>query len=60
MHANFFVADEDAVAQDVWDLVWAIRRRVAADTGVWLTPEIRFAGVFDDPTGPTPEPETTT
>ena len=51
MHANFFAADEDAVAQDVWDLVWTVRRRVAEATGVWLTPEIRFAGVFDDHSG---------
>lgn len=59
MHANFFAADEDAVAQDVWDLVWAVRRRVAEATGVWLTPEIRFAGVFDDHSGQTREPGAT-
>lgn len=56
MHANFFTADEDAVAQDVWDLVRAVRTRVFESAGVWLTPEIRFAGVFEDsgkePTGP--------
>jgi UDP-N-acetylmuramate dehydrogenase len=56
MHANFFTADEDAVAQDVWDLVWAVRTRVFDSTGVWLTPEIRFAGAFEgsggEPTGP--------
>ena len=57
MHANFFTADEDAVAQDVWDLVWTVRRRVAEVTGVWLTPEIRFAGVFDDDGGQSTEPE---
>jgi len=47
MHANFFVADEDAVAQDVWDLVWAVRTRVFESAGVWLEPEIRFAGLFE-------------
>lgn len=47
MHANFLVADEHATAQDVWDLVWAVRRRVGEATGVWLVPEIQFAGVFD-------------
>ena len=47
MHANFLVADEDATAQDVWDLVWAVRRRVGESTGVWLTPEIEFAGAFE-------------
>lgn len=50
MHANFFVADEHATAQDVWELVWAVRRRVGEATGVWLVPEIRFAGMFE-PTG---------
>ena len=47
MHANFLVADEHATAQDVWDLVWAVRRRVGETTGVWLAPEIQFAGSFD-------------
>lgn len=47
MHANFLVADEYATAQNVWDLVWAVRRRVGESTGVWLTPEIQFAGVFE-------------
>jgi UDP-N-acetylmuramate dehydrogenase len=47
MHANFFVADEHATAQDTWDLVWAVRRRVGEATGVWLAPEIRFAGRFE-------------
>jgi UDP-N-acetylenolpyruvoylglucosamine reductase len=48
MHGNFFVADEDAVAQDVWDLVWAVRRRVFESAGLWLQPEIRFAGEFGE------------
>ena len=56
MHANFFVSDEDAVAQDVWDLVWAVRTRVFESAGVWIEPEIRFAGLFEecgeDPMGP--------
>ena len=56
MHANFFTADEDAVAQDVWDLVSAVRTRVFAAEGVWLDPEIRFVGVFEErgkePMGP--------
>lgn len=56
MHANFFTADEDAVAQDVWDLVSAVRTRVFESEGVWLKPEIRFVGVFEDrgeePMGP--------
>ena len=47
MHANFLVADEHATAQDVGDLVWAVRRHVGESTGVWLVPEIQFAGAFD-------------
>jgi UDP-N-acetylmuramate dehydrogenase len=45
-HANFFVADEDVKAQDVYDLMWAVRRRVAAELGIWLQPEVEFAGSF--------------
>lgn len=45
-HANFFVAEPDAMAQDVFDLVAAVRAKVAAETGVELQPEIRFAGDF--------------
>jgi UDP-N-acetylmuramate dehydrogenase len=45
-HANFFVAGPDATAQDVYDLVVAVQQRVAAATGIWLEPEIRFAGTF--------------
>ena len=47
VHANFFVSDEGATAQDVWDLVGAIRRRVGDETGVWLEPELRFVGRFE-------------
>ena len=46
VHANFFVATEEASAQDVYDLVWAVRRVVGEETGVWLEPEISFAGPF--------------
>lgn len=45
-HANFFVADEGVKAQEVYDLVWEIRRRVGAELGVWLQPEVEFAGPF--------------
>ncbi len=43
-HANFFVADADASAQDIYDLMVLIRRTVAERTGVRLEPEIRFVG----------------
>ena len=45
-HANFFVAGSDATAQDVYDLVHAVRRLVFDSTGVLLEPEIRFHGIF--------------
>lgn len=48
-HANFFVADEDARAQDVYDLVTEVRRKVLSLCGVDLHPEIRFIGDFGDP-----------
>lgn len=45
-HANFFVAGEEATAQDVYELVWAVRRKVGEATGIWLEPEVRFEGEF--------------
>lgn len=43
-HANFFVAEPGATAQDVHDLVETVRARVAEETGIALVPEIQFAG----------------
>ena len=48
-HANFFVADQGASANDVWSLVNAVRARVMEATGTDLQPEIRFAGEFEGP-----------
>ncbi|MCP4965089.1 MAG: UDP-N-acetylmuramate dehydrogenase [bacterium] len=45
-HANFFVADKSATAQDVHDLVAEVRRTVLDKSGVDLQPEIRFIGDF--------------
>ena len=47
LHANFFIAGAGASAQDVFDLVGEVRRRVAAAQGVDLVPEIRFVGAFE-------------
>lgn len=47
-HANFFVAEADSSAQDVYDLVADIRRLVSERAGVDLQPEIRFVGDFGD------------
>lgn len=51
LHANFFIAGEGSTAQDVFDLVAEVRRRVAEAHGVDLTPEIRFVGAFRDQAG---------
>lgn len=45
-HANFFVADDECTARDVWELVAEVRRRVRGTSGVELEPEIRFVGDF--------------
>lgn len=47
LHANFFIADEGARAQDVYDLVHEVRRIVHERTGVELHPEVRFVGTFE-------------
>jgi UDP-N-acetylmuramate dehydrogenase len=48
LHANFFIADEGARGQDVYDLVNAVRAKVRDEFDIELTPEIRFVGHFDD------------
>ena len=51
LHANFFVASEGATAQDVHDLVFAVRDRVRDAFGIELEPEVRFVGGFKSRTG---------
>lgn len=46
IHANFFMADDTATAQDVFDLIHDVRRKVNDAFGVELTPEVRFVGPF--------------
>jgi UDP-N-acetylmuramate dehydrogenase len=46
LHANFFIAGDGAAAQDVYDLVAAVRKRVQERFDVDLEPEIRFVGEF--------------
>lgn len=53
-HGNFFVAERTATAQDVHDLVIAVREIVRERSGVELIPEIRFVGDFDDEPEPPP------
>lgn len=47
LHANFFIAGEGATAQDVFELVRAVRARVARVSGIELETEIRFVGAFE-------------
>ncbi len=46
IHANFFMADDAATAQDVFDLIHQVQRRVTDAFGVELVPEVRFVGPF--------------
>ncbi|HEY7875083.1 MAG TPA: UDP-N-acetylmuramate dehydrogenase [Actinomycetota bacterium] len=46
LHANFFVAESGASAQDVFDLVKAVKEKVRDSSGVELHEEIRFVGAF--------------
>jgi UDP-N-acetylmuramate dehydrogenase len=49
LHANFFIAGDGSSAQDVYNLVHAVRSRVKDQFAVDLEPEIRFVGRFADP-----------
>jgi UDP-N-acetylmuramate dehydrogenase len=46
LHANFFVNESDATAEDFLSLMSLARHRVRTRFGVELTPEVRFVG-FD-------------
>jgi UDP-N-acetylmuramate dehydrogenase len=48
LHANFMMAGDGATAQDVFDLVQTVRRKVQETSGVELEPEVRFVGSFDN------------
>ncbi|HVC15641.1 MAG TPA: UDP-N-acetylmuramate dehydrogenase [Acidimicrobiales bacterium] len=50
-HANFIQADDDGNAADVVALMAHVRRRVAAETGVLLRPEVKLVGFGGDPLG---------
>ena len=45
-HANFFVAEDGATAGDVVALIQEVQRRVGAETGIQLSPELHMVG-FD-------------
>jgi UDP-N-acetylmuramate dehydrogenase len=47
-HANFFVADHGATAADIHALIREVRRRVAADSGVLLEPELHLIGFHSE------------
>ena len=46
-HANFIVTEQGATAADVEELVRRIQDRVAAATGIRLSPEVRVIGSVD-------------
>jgi UDP-N-acetylmuramate dehydrogenase len=47
-HANFFIADDGGRADDVFDLMIEVRRRVHDVHGLWIEPETRLIG-FPNP-----------
>jgi UDP-N-acetylmuramate dehydrogenase len=47
-HANFFVADRGATAEDVRQLVMEVRKLVKEATGVSLEPEVKFVGFSNE------------
>lgn len=51
LHANFFIAEDGATAQDVYELVAAVIARVEAAHGIRLEPEVRFVGHFEPAEG---------
>jgi UDP-N-acetylmuramate dehydrogenase len=54
-HANFFVADDGATADDVHRLLVEVRHRVARDAGVVLEPEVQLVSFGPlPPEGPVP------
>jgi UDP-N-acetylmuramate dehydrogenase len=48
-HANFIQAEPGATAADVRALVREVQRRVLAETGWALQPELHFVGFDDEP-----------
>ena len=46
-HANFFVAEPGARADDVFALVRLVQGRVEAATGIRLVPELQLVGFAD-------------
>lgn len=47
-HANFIQADDGGSADDVMAVIRDVQRRVAEETGVVLTPELRLIGFIED------------
>ena len=45
-HAGFVVNDQEATAKDVRMLIQEIQKKVQADFGVHLEPEVKFVGEF--------------
>jgi UDP-N-acetylmuramate dehydrogenase len=47
-HANFFLAHPGATAQQIYDLMAEVQKRVLKHSGVLLIPEVRIVGRFDE------------
>lgn len=46
-HANFFLAHPGAKAQEIYDLMAHVQKKVFQQFGILLQPEVRIAGSFD-------------
>lgn len=51
IHANFFVNDEEATAQDYYDLIQLVRKTVEEKTGVQLELEVELVGDWENKPG---------
>lgn len=47
-HCGFVVNKGGATAEDVWNLICAVQKKVQEDTGVKLEPEVKFLGSFHE------------
>jgi UDP-N-acetylmuramate dehydrogenase len=50
-HANFFLAHAGTTAQQIYDLMAHVQKKVEEQSGVSLIPEVRIVGAFDRSAG---------
>lgn len=50
-HANFFLANSGATAQQIYDLMADVQKKVLDSAGLLLIPEVKIVGRFDESSG---------